>query len=532
MLANALTQLGPCLSTRLAEHLVEVGRLSPAAARQRVARSPAGVKKLAHLPFARGVRFMYFEKDYASPLYWDRLFEAILASQSAYARALVAVRARGAVPVAHFPAACGAPVAQKKHISAETVLARMISAGVFKRMDLPGIGECIMARDSADSIGSMPAALSRFRARLITERILLDSVKEWLRRLGIASFNLVKLRDSSSELPMVGTFAWDLTAPSYLGPLVSRAKTGAKKHGLIACDVLLEGSLGLANAETFLYKVSSLQALKRLGNALFIFVSEHYAKEAFDRLRGEGILAATPETLFGKDVAEGFKELEKVLDLAARQSVDPAKFNMLFDRLGKVEGAVGNMRGALFELLVAEVARREHPANPILNKICTGRDGAKAEIDVWVAIENRQTYLIECKGHAPGSAIDDAEIDRWLDKRIPAARGEIERTMSRPPTRLSFELWYTGVLSESSLHRINRTRDANQSKFDIVLVDPVAIRARVATLNDLSLLKTFEQHFLPPQATPPVPQARIPATPVLPLVGQKRDTPALGLPAP
>lgn len=502
MIASALTHLGPCLSTKLAEHLVQVNQLSPAAARQRVARSPAGVKKLAHLPFARGVRFMYFEKDYASPLYWHRLYEAILASQSAYARALVAVRVRGAVPITHFDAACGAPIAQKKHISAGTVLARMTSAGVLVRMELPGIGECVMARDFAERIDSMPPALSRLRARLITERILLDSLKEWLRRLGVASYNLVKLRDSPAGVPTVGTFAWDLTAPSYLSPLVSRTKAGPKKPGLVACDVLHEGALSIAGAETFLYKVDSLRALKRLGSVLLIFVSERYSKEAFDRLRGEGVLTATPETLFGKDVAEGFRELERVLDLAARQSVDPAKFSYLFERLGKVEGAVGNMRGALFELLVAEVARREHPANPRLNKICTGRDGVKAEIDVWVTIENRETYLIECKGHAPGSVIDETEIDRWLDKRIPAARAEIERTMHHPPTRLIFELWYTGALPNSSLSRINRTQIANKSKFSIVLVDANAIRARVVKLNDPSLLKTFEQHFLPPHASP------------------------------
>lgn len=506
MLASALSLLGPCLSTRLAQHLVEVGHLSPAAARQRIVRAPAGIRKLAHLPFARGVRFMYFEKDYASPLYWDRLFDAILTSQSAYARALIAVRARGVVPARHFAAACGAPIAQKKHISAETVLARMIDAGVFKRVELPGIGECIVTRDFAERIEGMPAALTRLRARLITERILLESLKEWLRRLSIASFNLVKLRDSSPDLPKIGTFAWDLTAPSYLSPLLVYAKDGTKKPGLIACDVLLEGSLSAASAETFLYKVDSLQALRRLGNTLFIYVSEHYAKDAFDKLRSSGVVPATPETLFGKDVAEGFKELERVLDLAARQSVDPAKFNMLFDRLGKLEGAVGNMRGALFELLVAEVARREHPAKPVLNKICTDRQGSKAEIDVWVVIENREAYLIECKGRSLGSAIDDTEIDQWLDKRIPAARWEIDRTMARPPTRLIFELWYTGVLSDASLTRINRTRIANQAKFDIVLVGPDTVRERVLALNDPSLLKTIEQHFLPLQAAPNTPK--------------------------
>lgn len=40
------------------------------------------------------------------------------------------------------------------------------------------------------------------------------------------------------------------------------------------------------------------------------------------------------------------------------------------------------MRGALFELLVAEVVRRDHPAFVELNKVCKGKEGVKAEVDV------------------------------------------------------------------------------------------------------------------------------------------------------
>ncbi|GAB3437223.1 hypothetical protein NX773_22635 [Massilia solisilvae] len=497
---GALKVLGPCLSTELAEYLVQTAGLSPAAARQRIARAAAPVKKLAHLPFARGVRFVYLEKDFRSPYYWQRLFAAILASKSAYARALVAVQARSIVPVAHFTAACGAPIAQKKHISAGAVLERMVAAGVFERREVPGIGECVMTRQLSEYMDAMPPeAVAQVRARLIAEGILLGSVNEWLRRLSIASFNKVKIRGGAAEMPMLGTFAWDLTAPSYLGPLSVQDKDGSMRPGLIACDVLLAGSLGFGSAETFLYKVRALRALKKLGKTLFIYVSEHYSKEAFQELRSAGILPATPETLFGKDVADGFKELSKVLAEAAIRSVSPEKFDMLFNSLGKLEGAAGNMRGAFFELLVAEVVRRDRSPAIELNKICKGKDGAKAEVDVWLVIPNREAYFIECKGHAPGSSIDDTEIDQWLTKRILTVRHYVDQYLDRKPTRLIFELWYTGTLSDESLSRVERTRDANRKQFELVLVGPEEIRAKVRELNDPSLLRTFEQHFLPLQ---------------------------------
>ena len=83
---NTLKSLGPCLSTELAQHIVKTTGISPEAARQRVARASAPVKKLRHLPFARGIRFVYLEKDYRSPYYWERLFAAILTTKGAYAR--------------------------------------------------------------------------------------------------------------------------------------------------------------------------------------------------------------------------------------------------------------------------------------------------------------------------------------------------------------------------------------------------------------------------------------------------------------
>jgi len=504
MPANALQFLGPCLTTELAKHLVKIYGISPATARQRVARAAGPVKKLKHLPFAKGVRFVYLEKDFRSPYYWQRLFEAILGSKSAYARALVAVQARGIVPVDHFNAACGAPIAQKKHISAGTVLERMILAGVFERVDVPGIGECILTREHSERIEHMPPdTVARARARLIAESILLDSVKEWLRRLGMASFNKVKVRGTAADMPMVATYAWDMSAPSYLGPLTAWGKDQTKKPGMIACDVLLAGSLSLASAEAFLYKVDALQALKKLGKTLFIYVSEHFSAEAFQELRSAGVLPATPETLFGKDVAAGFRELSKVLAEAALKSVSSDRFDILFNSLGKLEGAVGNMRGALFELLVAEVARRDHPALVELNKKCRGKDGAKAEVDVWFVIPNRQAHFIECKGHAPGSTIDDAEIEQWLTKRILTVRQHVEQYLDPKPTTLIFELWFTGTLSAESLERIEKTREANKRKFQIMLVGPEHIRSKVRLLNDISLMKTFEQHFLPPQQTTP-----------------------------
>lgn len=497
MLVAALTKLGPCLSTDLADYLVKTHGLSPEAARQRVSRAPPEVKRLAHLPFARKARFLYLEKEYLSPYYWRALRQAIYGTDGPYARALGAVEARSVVPLAHFRTACGAPLAQKKHVSADTVLERLVAASVLSVIPVAGLGDCIVTRKLAES-GSLSDEIAKVRARLISEGIFLNAVRGWVKNMGLASWDKVACRDEAKP-PQVGTFTWDLTGPSYLAPLTAWTKAGTKSPGFVVCDILLNGTLDEQAIAAFLHKCSTGRQLRNMRPTLALFIAEHYSKRAFNALKSDGNIPATPESLFGKDVAEGFKQLTATLEAAAKGAVDPAKFNELFARLGKVEGAVGNMRGALFELLVAEVIRRTAvgTASVQLNKLCKGDDGADAEVDVWVTTPNQDVRFIECKGRQPGSVVADEEITDWLTKRIIRVRQHIQRTLDWKPTKITFELWVTGELSDAVLERIEKTRAANASKFELVIRRPEDIRSVVSTTHDQGLLKTFEQHFLP-----------------------------------
>jgi len=460
-----------------------------------VSRAPAEVKRLAHLPFQRNARFLYLQSDYASPRYWESLYKAIYSTNGAYSRALGAVDARDILPLEHFKTACGAPIAQKKHISADTVLERLVSAHVLVTETIPGLGKCVMTKRTFEAIAYGEGDLiARTRSRLIAEGILLDSVKEWLRRLAFASYNSVKVRARiEGTPPKVGTFTWDLTAPSYIAGLATWQKEKAKP-GLVVCDILLNNEALPHHVEPFIYKVKSLQALKNVGRAVFIFVAQSYEIEAFKSLRTVGVVPATPELLFGKDIADAFRDLIGTLTKAAMGSLDSDKFDDLFNKLGKLEGAAGNMRGAFFELLVAEIVRKTSPAQVQLNKICTGEDG-KAEVDVWELKEGIIARMIECKGMAPGTQVDDEEINLWLTKRITRVRQHLSKQGWKDP-KPRFELWTSGVLSSAALDRIDKTRRANATKYDLVVIGPPELREAVKAVNDPPLQKVIEQHFL------------------------------------
>lgn len=494
MLAGILKTLGPCLSTDLSEVLVKNYGVTPAAARQRVSRGAPEIKRLAHLPFARKARFLYHQDEFASPRYWDCLYQAIFATNGPYARALGAAQARKATPTAHFLAACGAPIAQKKQISAQTVLDRMIGADVLVEHVLPGLGPCVMTKKIYESHeAELEDFASEIRSRLIAEQILLDSVLEWLRRLGMTSYNAARSR--SDAMPRIGTFAWDLAGPSYLTSVVSWAKDGKIKPGWVVCDVLLNDQVQLGHVEPLLHKVRSLTALKNIARTMFIFVAQSYEEDAFHELRSAGVVPATPSSLFGQDVADGFRDLINTLTEAAKGVVEPEKFDQLFSTFGKLKGAVGNMRGAFFELLVAEVVRRSAVGQVKLNKICEGEDGS-AEVDVYHINEGLEARFIECKGIAPGTFVDDDEVVRWLTVRINRVRHHLRNLRWSGPLP-KFELWTSGLLSEAAKRRVDRTREANARQFELHVFEAESLRKQVLAVNDTSLLKSFEQHFLP-----------------------------------
>lgn len=495
MVIDALNEIGPCLSTKLASFLIETHGLSPDAARQRISRAPKEVRRLSSLPFAHSAKFMYLQGQYSSSDYWDSLYEAIFSVEGTYSRALAAVLAREVMPVHHFLIACGAPIAQKRHIASTVALKRLKESGILVERPLPGIGPCVMTKQTSESF-ALEAIVAAARARLMAESILLDSIKEWLRNLAFASFNSVSLRATpESPIPSVGTFNWDLSAPSYATALAERQR-GNLKPGFIACDVLLTEQVSVEGIKPFLHKVKTLQALKNIGRVMFFMVGQRFEHEAFGALRSAGVIPATPESLFGKDVAGAFRDLIGVLSDAIQGAVDSSKLDGIINKLGKLEGALGNMRGSFFELLVAELVRKTFSGEVQLNKMCTGEDGS-AEVDVWAVKDGISARIIECKGMAPGAFVSDEEIGKWLTTRIKRVRYHLKNHLHWDKPKPQFELWTSGILSPEALHRIEKTRSANCAKFDLIVVDSEGIRQVAKLANDESLLKTLEHHFIP-----------------------------------
>ncbi|MEX3981825.1 hypothetical protein AB4Y45_22910 [Paraburkholderia sp. EG287A] len=484
---------GPCLSGELADKLCDALGISPAAARKKIERRSDDVRAL-ELPFPRKAKFLYLRKQYSTPLFWKRLATALAESNGAYARAIRALNARdGVIQRANFAAAAASSNGTRQ-ISAEDVIQRLVSATLLQELDVPGLGPCVGFRRGDAYIDERIPAI---RARLIAEEVLLQSVQEWGAKLGLGSFHSFMLRTNVPGLaPTVSNFEWDLTAPSFLGPLATWADASKPKPGFFAVDVLLKEEVSADDIQPFVYKCTALRQLRGVGRCLQFFVAHRYSREALSIIRQNGIVAATPESLFGTDVARALAELTGTLKQAATQSVDPEKFATLFEKLGKSQGAVGTLRGALFEYLVADVIRHTVAGVDItMNKIYRWNGKDVAEVDVRAVVKDREIRFIECKGLLPGRQLSEKDVDDWLVRRIPAVR---KQTLENPEWKnipLKFEMWLTGELSPESKARVEAAKaEVNPERYTIDVHLASDIEKMVEPLP--ALRKVVTQHFL------------------------------------
>jgi len=491
-LEEILSDIGPCLTTTLTKHLIDQG-LSPEAARQRVSRARNGIRRTPGLSFPNKAKFIYHEKDFNSDQYWNALIKAIINDSPSYGPALAALVLRdGLVPKPHFDIICGCPKRQKKQISSDNVLERFNHVGITKEIDVSGIGPCIITGDRGRyEITDLPI----FKARLIAEDILLNAVRDWARKLGLGSYDKIKIRDTDTEQPRVGTFHWDMTGPSYLAPMIEWTKTGKPKPGFLVCDVFLGTKVDKKGLEPFLRKFTTLRNLKMVGRTLAMFIADSYTEDAFKAARQNGVIAATPTTLFGREVAEGLNGLIATLAKAAEVTTRPEVFDELFRKLGHIEGAANNLRGALFELIVADLVRTVEGGRVRINHIVRDtRTEDKAEIDVLLEQEHRKLTVIECKGYQPSTQIDAQEIEKWLTNRIPLIRKCALAEPQWQGLKLRFEYWTTGRFSPEAQARLEQAA-AKTTKYEIHYKDSSGVKEYAQKLPGSPLLKTLNEHF-------------------------------------
>lgn len=484
---------GPGLSTRLCAVLGAQG-LSPQAARQRVSRASSSVKRLQGLAFPRGVRFLYHQSDFRSERYWEALLRDIGEAGPAYAPAIAALEARGGVvPLSHFDVISGAPVLQKGQIASEAVLRRLEAIQVLETFEVPSVGTCVGLAAGSHFPRISESAL---RARLLTEKILLLAIKDWARKLGIASYDKITLRDGAAEAPKVGTFRWDLTGPSYIRPMIRRTTDGRPKPGFLVCDVAAGATLDEKAVGAFIRKCLLLGQLRRIAPVLPVLVADRFSPEGLHLGKAQGVMMATPSALFGDEVAAGLTALLRTLTKAAAVAVkQPEVIGELFNKLSGIEGAAANLRGALFEMIVGYcVQKLDDGLIDIGKQVVDPESGARAEIDVFRIKTHREVWSYECKAHQPNELISEQVIKLWIEERVPIIHRALSKRDDLRDYEFHYEYWTCGVFSSDAIQMLEAAKSRTK-RYVIGWKDRYAVQSYVKPIKPKSVLDTLDQHF-------------------------------------
>jgi len=272
---DILQEHGPLASSKVKEFLISAG-ISNDAARQRLSRAKAPVRRLLSLNLPNNEGFLYLDRQYASSAFWQALLQVHTEKKSVYGLALHGLLARGGtIPKQYFDIVCGSPRKLKRHVSSFIVLEQLIAVKFLKEIEDPIMGTCI----TIDANGCLPCSSIRtIRSNLVVEDLMINGVKDWAKKIGLAAYNQIMSRLDGLAPPMFGQFAWDITGPSYIFPFVEKGKKTIP--GFFVADVI-NGELNEGQVLYFLNKCKTNRYFKKMRPFMALLVAEQFTEEAY-----------------------------------------------------------------------------------------------------------------------------------------------------------------------------------------------------------------------------------------------------------
>lgn len=478
-----LTSHGPSRSSAVAEYLQNQFGLNADAARKRLSRVLKPVVRFPIPLLPKREAFLYKLADRNTERFWTNFHRDLRVTNSVYGAAIDGILARGgSVRKDDFAVISGAPIAQKGQVSAEHVAARLVSAGFLNEFDLP---------ESCYTSSLPPVGGTSRNARALAEGVILDALREWARKIGLASYNSIAIRGEPRSR-QVGPFVWDLSGPSYVLPL----RGSELQPGFLVADVFADGTLDEFHIKYFIRKARMSKASLKGTGILPILLAESFTSAALIEGHKAGIVMATHETLFGVRVAQSLRNLINTLNNAAAMVAgNPARLDEYIRELSSIEGAAGNLRGILFHLLSAYLLRRSSVSIDIGKNAFDEKTGKHADIDI-IAVTNQSSSctLVECKGKQPGGVVQADEVADWL-RRIPIFNAYIQNQQTLRESGRQFELWTSGTFSSDALQLLNFEK-VNRTRFPIDWKNGSQILALAREGKEKAISDALFEHFL------------------------------------
>ncbi len=485
-----LKKNGPCRSSVVVGHLAKKGTLSELAARQRLSRAGRDVVRFPVQLLPNKEKFVYLKGQERTEKFWVNLLTALREVNSVYAAAIDGLINRGGmVRVSEFAVISGAPKALKKQVAVDKVAINLVNAGILEKIHKDGEDYYVIKRSEI-----YPYSWSRYKALCLAEDIIISRVREWARNLGFVSYDKVAVRGSGHRRE-VGAFKWDLCGPSYLLPLKGTHMKGDKpKPGFLVVDVFAAGVMDKNKIRFFMKKIRLLNSSLNHKRILPVIVGDGFDKQAMREGKGYGVVMASTSNLFGNDAAKAIQTLVQTLqNTAAIAEDDLSRFFDVFYDLQKIEGAAGNLRGVLFELISVHLAKDGAKFIEYSTLVTDPETGDKAEIDILRVVNRSECAVIECKGRNPGGTVDESEVSKWI-QRLPTIKRYLESQDQYRESSKRFELWTSGSFTKEALKLLEKEKNKRVHTI-LDWKDGKAVLELAKSTGDKGIKKALNEHF-------------------------------------
>jgi hypothetical protein len=484
-----LDDFGPITSGQALRMLADQG-VGPEAARKRLERLGSDVQKLQRYGLPQNQALLYLKKDWLSPRFKDVLVEAWRDGNSSHLNALAVVAEDGTpCPTRLFASRSGAPIALKKQVSGQTILDHLKHLEFVNVREVPALGECVMRREATGS-GASAAAV---RATLLAESIVIDALRDWLRKVGLSSYEAGSVRSDDSQ-PDFASHRFDFVSPSYARPL-AMPLNGQLKPGFVVGDVWLGETLDTLQIAGFVRKTTVIRANPRNRPFLSFLIADRFSPRAFRLGKEQGLLFTTPELMFGTEISAAIRRLVSALTDAADAAIaDPSVVPDLFKSLGRIEGAAMNLRGPLFELIVGYILGAINAGPVEIGRMIKAPDEQRAEIDI-IQRGPDVVRLCECRGHQHGREVQLEEVKAWRETRVPRWRAWVQAHPDLRDLTPSFEYWTTGTFDDASASYL-AAEATKTKKYPIKWFGGDDIIAMLKRTKAKRLVETLREHYL------------------------------------
>jgi hypothetical protein len=482
-----LVRNGPCRSSKIAAELQSLLGISSENARQKIARSGGKIKKFPYPLLPNRESFVYLEEQRTTEDFWIQFLNDLRETNSIYGFTLDSLIAKGGIiKASEFAVISGAPLALKGQVASQRVSQMLIGAGAIRQETIDN-DECFVINRPELCDVDYPG----YRPKQMVERIILETLKDWSKKMGLASYNLITIRPGDGKTRTVGAFQWDLSGPSYLLPL----RKEDSKPGFLVADVFTGSTLNEHSINYIIRKSQLLKASIKGIRFLPILLADSFTGPALTKGRKEGIILATPENIFGSSAARGLQNLLDTLkNAAAIASANPDRLLKLIDQLKDIEGAAGNLRGILFELISAYIAKVQGGSIEFGINAKDPDIGKSADIDVFRIVNKAECVAIECKGKMPGGSVSKEEVEDWL-KRLPIFIAHLRDDKRFAEAKISFELWTSGSFQPNAIELLEKEQ-IRRKKNPIKWLNGTEVFNISNTAKEKRINDTLKEHFL------------------------------------